>query len=75
MEAKELELNKFDENEVYEEVEDEGQPRIGMNWVIQEKEIDGVLTTKARLSARGDQEDDSCIRTDFPTFRKGNIKI
>ena len=75
VEAKLKELDKFDENDVYEEVEDEGQPRIGTNWVIQEKQIDGVLTTKARLTARGDQEDDSNIRTDSPTVRKGNIKI
>ena len=69
------ELEKFDENDVYEEVKDEGQARIGTNWVLQEKVIDGALITKARLTARGDQEDDSDIRTDSPTVRKGNIKI
>ena len=75
MAAKMKELDKFDENDVYEEVEDSGQPRIGTNWVIQEKLIDGALQTKARLTARGDQEDALDIRTDSPTVRKGNIKI
>ena len=69
------ELDKFDENDVFEEVEDKGQARIGTNWVIQEKLIDGALQTKARLTARGDQEDASGLRTDSPTVRKGNIKI
>ena len=73
--AKMEELEKFDENDVYEEVEDEGQKRIGTNWVIQEKVVEGTLKTKARLTARGDQEDDTEIRTDSPTVRKGNIKI
>ena len=73
--AKMKELDKFDENDVYEEVEDNGQPRIGTNWVLQEKMIDGTLQIKARLTARGDQEDDSDIRTDSPAVRKGNIKM
>ena len=65
----------FDKNEVYEEVEDRGQPKIGMNWVITEKSKEGVLSYKARLVARGDQEDTSEVRTDSPTVRKGNIKM
>ena len=73
--AKIKELENFDENDVYEEVADKGQSRIGTNWVVQEKLSDGKWTIKARLTARGDQEDDSDIRTDSPTIRKGNIKI
>ena len=37
--------------------------------------MDGKKITKARLTARGDQEDDTNIRTDSPTVRKVNTKI
>ena len=73
--AKDKELAAWDRYEVYEEVEDVGQVRLGTNWVLTEKEVDGVRVVKARLTVRGDQEDASGIRKDSPTVRKGNIKI
>ena len=39
-EAKEKELLSWDQYEVYAEVKDEGQTRIGTNWVLTEKVID-----------------------------------
>ena len=60
---------------MYEEVEDEGQFKLGTNWVLTEKIINGENGVKARLTVRGDQDDASGIRKDSPTFRKGNIKI
>ena len=74
-EAKEKELNSWDAFDVYDEVSDNGQPRIGTNWVLTEKSIDGDTAVKARLTVRGDQEDKSTVRKDSPTVRKGNVKI
>ena len=73
--AKEKELASWDEYEVYEEVEDIGQVRLGTNWVLTEKELNGERIVKARLTVRGDQEEATAIRKDSPTVRKGNIKI
>ena len=74
-EAKERELSSWDEFEVYEVVKDEGQTRLGTNWVLTEKMVDSKQIVKARLTVRGDQEDTEGIRSDSPTVRKGNIKI
>ena len=73
--AKQKELQAWDEFEVYEEVENEGQVKLGTNWVLTEKLKEGERAVKARLTVRGDQEDASCVRKDSPTVRKGNIKI
>jgi len=73
--AKEKELDSWDQYDVYQEVKDEGQPRIGTNWVLTEKIINGEHGVKARLTVRGDQEDTENVRKDSPTIRKGNIKI
>ena len=75
VEAKQVELEKFDEFDAYEEIKDEGQDRLGTNWVLVEKIKNGKNIIKARLTVRGDQEDTEGVRTDSPTVRKGNIKI
>ena len=75
VEAKLKELNNFDTFDVYEEVADIGQPRLGTNWVCTEKVKDNEAVAKARLTIRGDQEDVEGIRTDSPTVMKGNINI
>ena len=73
--AKRIELDKFDEFDVYDEVVDEGQKTIGCRWVLTEKFKEGKKCVKARLCVRGDLEDTQEIRTDSPTVRKGNINI
>ena len=73
--AKEEELKKFDDFQVYVEVPDQGQRRLGTNWVIVEKNKDGLQSVKARLTIRGDQENTDGVRTDSPTIKKGNLKI
>ena len=75
VEAKKKELEMFDKYDVYEEVEDEGQTRLGTMWLLTEKINAGNTVVKARLNIRGDNEDTSEIRKDSPTVRKGNIKI
>ena len=75
VDAKEVELEKFDLFDAYEEVTDKGQKTLGTNWVIVEKIKDSETTVKARLTIRGDQEETEGIRTDSPTVRKSNINI
>ena len=75
LEAKNKEIESWDEFAVYEEVVDEGQTRLDTHWVLTEKVVEGKTIIKARLTIRGDQEDAENIRSDSPTVRKGNIKI
>ena len=75
LDAKQKELKNFDIFDVYEEVEDVGQPKLGTNWVCTEKIKDSKIAAKARLTIRGDMEDVQGIRTDSPTVMKGNINI
>ena len=72
VEAKEKELQNWEQFGVYEEVNDIGQPKINTNWVLIRKDS-GI---KARLCIRGDQEPNkNNIRTDSPTVNKVNIKL
>ena len=75
LEAKLVELERFDEFDAYEEVADEGQKTLGTSWVLTEKIKAGKNIVKARLCVRGDQEDTENIQTDSPTIRKSNINI
>ena len=56
-------------------MKDEGQPTLGLNWVLVEKVIEGTSGVKARLTVRGDQEDTTDLRTDSPTVHKINVKL
>lgn len=73
-EAKSLELTKWKEEKVYEEVENNGQPCISTTWVITEKEVNGEVLIKARLVIRGYEEENK-PRADSPTCNKDNIRI
>ena len=52
---------------MYEEVDNLGQNFISVRWVITPKLIDGKWISKARLVARGFEEDSSKFRSDSPT--------
>ena len=70
-EAKMKELKQWDAYGVYEEVDDEGQFALGTDWIMAKKG-DGV---KGRFIFRGDQDPDTSFRTDYPTVKKGYMKI
>ena len=71
VEAKLRELENWKNNNVYNEVEDDGQSQVSVRWVITEKIVEGVGRPKARLVASGFEEiDDNCIRKDSPTCGK-----
>ena len=55
-EAKMRELNSWREQNVYEEVHNEGQQTISVSWVIKPKIMNGQHSTKARLCTRGFEE-------------------
>ena len=73
--AKIKEIDNWKKNNVYEEVENNGQSVISVRWVITDKIKDGNTVTKARLVARGFEEDMQDNRTDSPTCSKDSFRI
>ena len=74
-EAKQLEVDSWVKNGVFEEVEDCGQEFISVRWVITEKIKDGKEVVKARLVARGYEEALRDCRTDSPTCSKESLRV
>ena len=75
LDAKTRELNDWKDKNVYTEVDDVGQEYISLRWVIKSKVTDGTTFTKARLCARGFEEQQN-FRTDSPTCsREGNKAV
>ena len=73
--AQQVELDKWKEYDVYDEVEDLGQETVSTRWVISEKSDKHSNSIKARLVARGFEEVNSEIRTDSPTVCKENLRL
>ena len=73
-EAKYRELENWSEHKVYEEVEDIGQNVISLRWVLSEKMRGDETVIKARLVARGFEEEDQ-LRTDSTTCCKQNLRL
>ena len=73
--AKEKEITNWILNNVFEEVEDEGQPTITVRWVITERVAAGDIETKARLVARGFEEQTSHLKKDSPTCAKEVVRL
>lgn len=75
-EAKLKELSNWQANDVYEEVPDVGQNVLSVRWVLTEKQKDGELLVKARLVARGFEENWSDEhRKDSPTCSKDSLRL
>ena len=73
--AKETEIENWIHNDVYEEVQDVGQATVSVRWIISEKIVEGIPKIKARLVARGYEEDSSDIKTDSPTCCKEALRL
>ena len=71
------EISKFEKFEAFEEVNDQGQNRIPIRWVVTEKKDDGKNQPfKARLCMRGDLEQGKeQVRADSPTASKETLKL
>ena len=73
--AKRAEIENWKREMVYEEVEDCGQETVSVRWVVTQKLVEDSWITKARLVARGFEEDKSELRTDSPTCMRETLKI
>ena len=74
VQAKERELQSWKSQKVYEEISDNGQSTISVRWVLKPKIIDGRMSTKARLCARGFEEIEK-FQTDSPTCSRESVRI
>ena len=75
MKAKELEMENWRNNNVFEEVENCGQNLLSLRWVVTEKLRDGNTVIKARLVARGFEEDTREMRKDSPTCSREAVRL
>ena len=75
VDAKERERQNLLENDVFETVEDIGQVRVSCKWVFTKKKKDGKEMVKARLVARGFEEDILNVRTDSPTCSRQSLRF
>lgn len=73
--AKADELNKWQSMKVYSEVENTGQTSISTRWVCTEKVKGGSVVYKARLVARGFEEDSSHLTKKSPTCSKDSFRL
>ena len=73
--AKEKELQSWRENNVFEEVNDEGQKAISTRWIVTEKVKEGEKICKARLVARGFEEEIAEWEKDAPTCNAETLKF
>ena len=73
--AKRNELENWKVEGVYEEVNDNGQETISVRWVVTPKLVNDTWTTKARLVARGFQENVDDLRTDSPTCMRETLRL
>ena len=75
MSAKEKEIESWKGNSVYEEVENVGQTAISTRWVVTEKLRDGEPVLKARLVARGFEENTEELTKYSPTCSKEAVRL
>ena len=74
--AKLKELENWEYNHVFEEVDDNHQHVISTRWVVTTKEKEGCMMTKARLVVRGFEDHEmNKENTDSPTCSKETIRI
>lgn len=73
--AKQDELLKWQQMNVYSEVENKGQELISTTWVCTEKLKGESLVCKARLVARGFEEDSSELIKKSPTCTKDSFRL
>ena len=73
MQAKQVELQNWKDMEVYEEIKDQGQKAISTRRVITEKICEGQKGAKARLVARGFEDEDQ-VPSDSPTAAKSTLR-
>lgn len=73
--AKEKEIDNWRNNDVFDEVDDVGQTTMSVRWVVTEKMKEGKSVVKARLVARGFEEETEKLRKDSPTCSKEAVRL
>lgn len=74
--AKQEEINNWKNNDVFEEVQDEGQKCVSTRWVCSLKETDKGILPKARLVARGFEEFNiQELQKDSPTCASESLRL
>ena len=74
--AKLRELETWSANDVFTEVVDYEQQKVSTRWAISEKLCNGLKVAKARLVARGFEEEGlNTIKTDSPTCSKESLRL
>ena len=73
--AKLKEIDNWLIHDVFEEVENEGQQTISVRWVITERLLKDHWDTKARLVARGFEEDTSHLNKEAPTCGTDIVRL
>ena len=69
------EMNKWRFFKTFEEVPNTGQDTISTRWVCTRKIKGGKVTHKARLVARGFEENSKSLKTDSPTCSKESLRL
>lgn len=73
--AKQEELNKWKHFDTFIEIPNNGEKTISTRWVCTRKIKGGQVVYKARLVARGFEEDCKTLRTDSPTCSKESLRL
>ena len=74
VEAKQKELQAFEDFGVYTEVEDQGQERLSSRWILTDKSTPQEVKIKARLVCRGFEETVE-VQADSPTGSKETLHM
>ena len=75
VDAKNVEVNNMIVNKVFDKVPYDNQITVSSRWIITEKFINGIRKIKARIVARGFEEDSSSLRTDSPTCNRESLRL
>ena len=67
-------LQSWRSENIFDEIENNGQLIISVRWVLKQKLVDGKCSTKARLCARGFQEVES-FKTESPTCSSESVRV
>jgi transposase InsO family protein len=73
--AKQDEIQKWKTFKTFIEIPDNGEKTISTRWVCTRKIKGGVVVYKARLVARGFEENSKLLQTDSPTCSKESLRI
>ena len=72
--AKLDELKNWKSNDVYREINNQGQQTVSVRWVVTTKLVDEKVICKARLCARGFEEE-QLFRKDSPTGSREGLRL